>query len=180
MLILTVPAAEYYDWNNNEFIYTKEQTLKLEHSLVSLSKWEAKWHKSFLSTENKTPAEILDYYRCMTINENVDPGVYERLTLENQNAIQEYMNAPMTATTFSDKDNGRKSREIITAELIYYWMISLEIPFECQKWHLNRLMTLIKVCSIKNAPAKKMSKGEILKNNYALNAARRRSLGTRG
>lgn len=179
MLTLTVPASEYYDWQNNEFIYIKEQTLKLEHSLVSVSKWESKWHKSFLSTENKTPAEMTDYFRCMTVNENVDPNVYTRLTAENQQAIGDYINATMTATTFSDKP-GPKSREIITAELIYYWMISLGIPFECQKWHLNRLLTLIKVCSIKNTPAKKMSKGEIMRQNSRLNASRRKALGTRG
>lgn len=179
MLVLTVPASEYYDVRTNEFVYFKEQTLKLEHSLLSLAKWESKWGKPFLSTDNKTPAEMLDYFRCMTINENVDPHVYERLSRENQEAINNYINAPMTATTFSDKQ-GPKSREIVTAEIIYYWMVSMGIPFECQKWHLNRLFALIKVCSIKNAPSKKMSKGEIMRRNHALNAARRNSLGSRG
>lgn len=179
MLVITVPATEYYDWQNNEFVYFKEQTLKMEHSLVSVSKWESKWHKSFLSTDNKTPAEMLDYFRCMTVNENVDPHVYERLSQENQKEISDYINANMTATTFSDKP-GPKSREIITAELIYYWMISLGIPFECQKWHLNRLLTLVKVCSIKNTPPKKMSKGEIMRQNSRLNASRRKALGSRG
>lgn len=180
MLIITVPASEYYDWKNNEFIYFKEQTLKMEHSLVSLSKWEAKWHKSFLSTENKTPAEMLDYFRCMTVNENVDPHVYERLTAENQKEIGDYINANLTATTFSDKQQGPKSREIITAELIYYWMIELGIPFECQKWHLSRLLTLVKVCSIKSAPPKKMGKADTMRQYSKLNASRRKALGTRG
>lgn len=179
MLTITVPASEYYDMDKNEFIYFDKQTLKMEHSLVSISKWESKWHKSFLSTENKTPAEMLDYYRCMTVNENVDPHVYERLTKTNQEAIHNYMNEPMTATTFSDKQKSH-SRDIITNELIYYWMVSFGIPFECQKWHLNRLMTLIKVCSIKNAPSKKMSKGDTIRNYSALNASRRRAMHSRG
>ena len=180
MLVITVPASEYYDWKNNEFIYFKEQTLKMEHSLVSVSKWEAKWHKSFLSTENKTPVEMLDYFRCMTVNENVDPNVYERLTPDNQKEIGEYINANFTATTFSDKQQGPKSREIITAELIYYWMIELGIPFECQKWHLSRLLTLVKVCSIKSTPPKKMGKADTMRQYSSLNAARRKALGTRG
>lgn len=180
MLVITVPASEYYDWKNNEFIYFKEQTLKMEHSLVSLSKWEAKWHKSFLSTENKTPAEMLDYFRCMTINENVDPHVYDRLSPDNQKEIGDYINANFTATTFSDRQQGPKSREIITAELIYYWMIELGIPFECQKWHLSRLLTLIKVCSIKSTPAKKMGRADTMRQYSQLNASRRKALGTRG
>ena len=179
MLTVVVPAIEYYDEKNNVFIYANEQTLKMEHSLISLSKWESKWNKPFLSSGQKSTEEILDYYRCMTVNENVDPNIYRRMTAANHKEINEYIQAPMTATTFSDKQNGR-NKEIITSELIYYWMISLGIPMECQKWHLNRLFALIKVCSIKNTPPKKMSKAEILKQNHALNAARRHSLGTRG
>ncbi len=179
MLAITIPASEMYDAVNNEFITGKEQVLHLEHSLVSLSKWESKWNKPFLSKDEKSPAEVLDYIKCMTLTQNVDPSVYTRLTQENVNAINEYIDAPMTATTFSNEQHNH-NKEIITAEIIYYWMIAQNIPFECQKWHLNRLLALIRVCSIKNAPQKKMSKRATMSHNAQLNAARRRSLGSRG
>ena len=180
MLQITVPKAEYYDETREQFVDMKEQTLQLEHSLVSLSKWEAKWQKAFLGRQEKTEEETADYIRCMTINKNVDPSVYDRLTPENIEQINAYISSPMTATFFSDDKNGKPSREIITSELIYYWMIALNIPFECQKWHLNRLLTLVKVCNIKNAPPKKMSKRELMKRNAALNASRRKQLNTKG
>lgn len=178
MLLLTIPPIEMFNEKTSEFVYSKETKISLEHSLVSLSKWESRWNKPFLSKDNKTLEETIDYIRCMTITQNVDPEVYFRLTDENINTINKYIESPMTATTFSD--NGRSSREIITSELIYYWMISLNIPMECQKWHLNRLLTLIRVCNIKNAPAKKMSRREIMDRNAALNAARRKKLNSTG
>ena len=180
MLTITVPATEEYDDVREEFIETDEQTLTLEHSLVSISKWESKWHKPFLSKEDKTMEETIDYVRCMTLTKNVDPNVYYALTPENIETIQKYIEDPMTATWFSDKHRGPKNREIITSELIYYWMTALQIPFECQKWHLNRLMTLIQVCSIKNQPSKKMSKKEAMSQQRALNAARRAKSGSAG
>ena len=183
MLKITIPAcSEQYDEVNNMFINdTKEQTLLLEHSLVSLSKWESKWHKPYLSKEPKTIDEFIDYVRCMTITQNVDPNVYTVLTIMPDiiKKVSEYIEESMTATTFP-KDNRPPNREIITAEIIYYWMISYNIPFECQKWHLSRLLTLINVCSIKNAPQKKMSNREILSKNRALNEARKRRLNTKG
>ena len=180
MLRITIPAVEQWDEVKQEFIYTKEQTLSLEHSLVSLSKWESKWCKPFLTKQEKTFEETLDYIKCMTITQNVDPEVYNYLTNENIKEINEYIGAPMTATYFSDEKTSKTSREQVTAELIYYWMIALNIPFECQKWHLNRLLTLIKVCSIKNQPPKKRSKKDIMSRNAALNAARRKQLNTKG
>lgn len=180
MLQITIPAVELWDERKQEFVTTKEQTLQLEHSLVSLSKWESKWCKAFLTKQEKTFEETLDYIKCMTITQNVDPEVYNRLTNENIEEINKYIEAPMTATYFSDDKTAKSSREQITAELIYYWMIALNIPFECQKWHLNRLLTLIKVCNIKNQPPKKRSRKEIMSRNAALNAARRKQLNTRG
>lgn len=180
MLQITIPAAEYYDEQKSEFITTKAQTLQLEHSLVSLSKWEAKWNKAFLSKNEKTTEETIDYVKCMTMNHNIDPDCYGRLTNENIIQINEYIAAPMTATYFREEPGGTTNRETVTSELIYYWMIALNIPFECQKWHLNRLLTLIKVCNVKNSPPKKRSKGEIMRQNAALNAARRKKLNTRG
>ena len=179
MLKITVPEMEFYDEDNNEFIMFNEQVLQLEHSLVSISKWESKWHIPFLDGKDKTLEQIIDYVRCMTITQNVKPEVYNRLTEDNLKAINDYIENPMTATTFSDS-NQRPSREIITSEIIYYWMVSFNIPFECQKWHLNKLLTLIKVCNIKNSPPKKMSRQEILSRNRALNEARKKNLNTRG
>lgn len=180
MLYITIPAMELYDEEKEEFINRKAQTLQLEHSLVSLSKWESKWCKAFLSNNNKTEEEVLDYVKCMTLTQNVDPETYKYLTPDNIQQINKYIEAPMTATYFSEDKSNKGSREIVTAELVYYWMIALNIPFECQKWHLNRLLTLIKVCNIKNAPPKKRSKREIMSRNAALNAARRQQLNTRG
>jgi len=180
MLQITIPAVEQWDERKQEFVTTKEQTLQLEHSLVSLSKWESKWCKAFLTKQEKTIEETLDYIKCMTITQNVNPEVYNYLTNKNIDEINKYIEAPMTATYFSDDKIVKTSREQITAELIYYWMIALNIPFECQKWHLNRLLTLIRVCNIKNQPPKKRSKKEIMSRNAALNAARRKQLNTRG
>jgi len=180
MLRITIPAVEQWDERKQEFVTTKEQTLQLEHSLVSLSKWESKWCKAFLTKQEKTFEETLDYIKCMTITQNVDPEVYNYLTNKNIEEINNYIDAPMTATYFSDDKTAKSSRGQITAELIYYWMIALNIPFECQKWHLNRLLTLIKVCNIKNQPPKKRSRKEIMSRNAALNAARRKQLNTKG
>ena len=180
MLRITVPATEQWDELKQEFVSTKEQTLQLEHSLVSLSKWESKWCKAFLGKSGKTYEETIDYIKCMTLTQNVDPAIYNNLTDENIRQVNEYIEAPMTATYFNEDKNAKGSRETITAELIYYWMIALNIPFECQKWHLNRLITLIRVCNIKNAPPKKMSKRDIMSRNAQLNAARRKQLNTKG
>ena len=165
MLRITIPAGELWDEKNEVFISSKEQTLQLEHSLISLSKWESKWHKPFLSTEEKTVEETIDYIRCMTITQNVNPD--------------KYIEDPMTATTFSD-GNQKPSREIITSEIIYHWMVSFNIPFECQKWHLNKLLAFIKVCCNKNLPPRKMSQAEVMKQYSELNEIRKKQLNTKG
>ena len=179
MLQITIPATELWNEIANEFVQKKEQVLQLEHSLVSLSKWESKWCKPFLSRTPKTYEETIDYIRCMTINQNVDFDIYNGITNDIMNQVSQYIEAPMTATTFS---NEKKviNNDIITAEIIYYWMVALNIPFECQKWHLNRLLTLINVCNIKNQPKKKTSKRDIYSRNAALNAAHRERLNTTG
>lgn len=177
-------SGEQWDEIKEEFIPPKFQTIQLEHSLVSLSKWEAKWHKPFLSKTDKTPEETEDYVRCMTLTQNVDPEIYKHLSAENIRSVNEYIKDPMTATWFSEdrtKSKGKKnSGEQITAELIYYWMITLNIPLECQKWHLNRLLTLIRVCNVKNQPSKKMSKKDTIARYAALNAARRKQFNSKG
>lgn len=178
-LIITVPATESWDEKNECFIQTKEQTLVLKHSLVSLSKWEAKWHKPFMSNIKKTEEELLDYIRCMTITQNVDPYVYYALTKNNIKEINDYIGDPMSATVIKSKKEG-SSRETITSELIYFWMCSFSIPPEYAKWHLNRLLTLIQICNIKNAPPKKRSPKDIMSRNAALNAERRAKLHTMG
>lgn len=180
MLEITIPPGEVFNDQKQEFItIAKPQILKLEHSLVSLSKWESRWNKSFLSRTDKTNEETLDYIKCMTVTPNVKDEVYLFLTNKNISEINDYIQAPMTATCFNN-DRNAPSREIITSELIYYWMISFNIPFECQKWHLNRLLTLIRVCSVKNQKPKKMSQRELMSRNAALNAARRKKLNTKG
>ena len=179
MLTITIPAIEEYDEVKNEFRTSKETVLQLEHSLVSLSKWESKWCKPFLSKDTKTLEESIDYIRCMTITKNVDPDVYRLINSNHLHQVNTYIERKMTATTFA-KDDKTINRDIITAEIIYYWMIALTIPFECEKWHLDRLLTLINVCNIKNKPPKKMSKKELMSKNASLNAARRQSMNTTG
>lgn len=181
MLEIKVPISpEGWDDKNECFVEPEVKVLRLEHSLVSLSKWESKWCKPFLSKEEKTDEETLDYIKCMTLTQNVDSSVYEHLTRENVEEIRKYIDFPMTATTFNNHAQGGRGRETVTSELIYYWMIALNIPFECQKWHLNRLLTLIRVCNVKNTPPKKMSQSEILRQQADLNAQRLKAMNTRG
>lgn len=181
MLEIIVPGIEGFDDDKQEFFYLVPPTvLRMEHSLVSLSEWESKWCKPFLGKDEKTPEETLDYIKCMTLTEDVAPEVYDRLSDENVKEIHKYINSPMSATTFSNEGPNKGSREIITSELIYYWMVALTIPPEYQYWHLNRLITLIRICNIKNQPPKKRSKRDIMSRNAQLNAARRKQLNTNG
>lgn len=181
MLTITVSLTpEGWDEETEQFVAGKEQTLELEHSLFSISKWESTWNKPFISKQPKTDAEVLDYIKCMTITPNVDPEVYLRLSATDYDKIHNYIDSPMTATTFSEDKGGKTSREVVTAEIIYYWMIALGVPSEYQYWHLNKLLTLIRVCNIKNSPSKKMSKRDIMARNAQLNAARKQKFNTRG
>jgi hypothetical protein len=179
MLELELSEKELYDEETNQFVYTKPITLRLEHSLVSLSKWEAKWKTPFLSNKNLTNEQAIDYIKCMTITQNVDDNVYKALNQSDLKKIEAYISEEQTATTFA-KTNEPPNRQVITSELIYFWMASYNIPMECQKWHLSRLLTLIRIASIKNQPEKKMSKNAILNRNKSLNAARRKAMHSKG
>lgn len=183
MLTIKVESRSFFDEEKSEFVDVQGTTLQLEHSLISISKWETKWHKPFLGPEKKTAEQTLDYIRMMTVNKVADDTIYYGLTNDQLEKINSYIADSATATSFVE--NGPKvknahSREIITSELIYYWLIAYNIPFECQKWHLNRLLTLVRVCEIKNRDPKKMNRGEILKRNHALNEERLKKLGTTG
>lgn len=180
MLELVIQPPELYDEESCEFVTMKEQTLRLEHSLLSVSKWESKWCKPFLSRTSQTVEEMVDYVRCMTITQNVDPKIYLFITDDHIQKINDYIEAPMTATTFSEERKKITNRDIVTSEIIYHWMIAYNIPFECQKWHLTKLLTLINVCNIKNNPPKKMSRKELLARNRTLNESRKQALKTKG
>jgi len=181
MLKIVIPEREFFDENKNEFVFSKPQELTLEHSLISISKWESKWHKPFLDEKHqKTDEEFIDYVRCMSLS-NVPDDVFENISERNKADIVSYIYDSMTATWFAEDKTPPPVNKIITSEVIYSWMIKNEIPFDpCQKWHLNRLMTLIRVCSLENMPANKMSPMSILSQNASLNKMRRAALHTRG
>lgn len=180
MLEITVPAVELWDERKEQFIRTKERKLRLEHSLVSISKWESKWCKAFFSREDKTDEEVIDYVKCMTLTQNVEPEVYACLSKENIDQINEYIKAPMTATRLYEPETSKTRNENTTSDRIYSWMIALNIPPEYEKWHINRLLMLIRLCNAMNQPAKKMSRGEIMRRNADLNRARRQRMNSKG
>lgn len=180
MLKITVPGQEIFDDATQTFNNTKDTVLSLEHSLVSISKWESKYNVPFLTDKEMTDEQTMYYIKCMTLTQNVDDIVYKCLTVDNIREISDYIKAPMTATTVP-KIPGSRNSEIITSELIYYWMIELKIPVEFQKWHLNRLLKLIEVCNFKNNPNKsKMTHAEIAERNRRLNAERKKKWNTTG
>lgn len=181
MLELHTPKFELYDDSSQTFVTVSEQHLKLEHSLVAVSKWESKWHKPFLSDDEHTRAEVSDYIRCMTIGELADDAFYRFMPGEIYSVILDYIEDPATATTIRRSNAPHpKKGDIVTSELIYYWMIAANIPIECENWHLNRLITLLEICNIKNSPPKKMGKQELRQRNAALNAARRARIHSTG
>lgn len=185
MLKLTIPKLELYDGKKQVFINQDEVVLQLEHSLVSLAAWESKWEKPFLGPDQKSTEETIDYLRFMTLTPDVPPELYHRLNDEHFKQVNAYIEAKMSATWFTEpgaagKAPLRRSREIITAEIIYHWMIALNINWETQHWHLNRLFTLIKVCNEKNAPEKKRPKRDMVSERQRLNAERKAAMDTRG
>lgn len=180
MLEIIVEGTELFDEGTYKITKTKPTLLKLEHSLLSISKWESKWKIPFLKEPNKSNEEFIDYVRCMTITQNVDPSVYRALSLKNINDIKMYIEDPMTATWFNKSEKTNKNGRVVTSELVYCWMAQNQIPFECDRWNFNRLLTLIRVCNSENSPRKRMSSKNVLKQNASLNAKRKQALNTRG
>ncbi len=181
MLKITMTIDEMFDEESQEFLPPINIELHLEHSLVSISKWEALYSKPFLTNYEKTYEETLDYIKCMNVDDvEIEDYVYRLISPYDMNRISEYIQSPMTATTINRDDKKGGPKEIITSEIIYYWMVSYNIPFECQYWHLNRLITLVNVISIKNEPPKKMSKKDLANRNRALNASRKKQFNNNG
>lgn len=180
MLVLQVPLEEVFDNSTSEFVIIKTHTLELEHSLVSISKWESFFEKPFLGKDEKTSEETIWYIEAMSTTGEIPPEVFLKLTKENIAEINKYITSKMTATWFREDPSVKNSKEVITAEVIYYWMISLNIPFECQTWHLNRLLTLIRVCNEKNAPAKKSGRRELAQSRTELNKQRLAAMNSSG
>lgn len=182
MLKIVIPAREMYNEKTNEFMNIDETTLELEHSLRSLSKWEAKWHKNFLGQKDMSYEELIDYVRCMTLNDNTNPSIYYLLTDDDLNTIGDYVNDTNSATVIyhANKNRGPRKKQTITAEIIYYLMFAMNIPMECENWHLNRLLTLIEVTNIKNTPPKKVKAKEARAWQRTENERRRKMLNTKG
>lgn len=180
MLKIKVGGVESFDEKTDSFVKVGGTELQLEHSLVSLSKWESIFEKPFLGKDEKTPEETLTYIKCMCLDEEIPPEVFQQLDEEAFRRINEYLNQKMTATWFADAPGAPKTSEVVTSELIYYWMTVFNIPFSCEEWNLNRLFTLIRVCNVKQSKPKKMSRQEIAARNRELNAQRKRQLGTSG
>lgn len=180
MLTLHVDQMEMYDEEKEEFVVSDAVTLELEHSLVSLSKWESIFEKPFLGGKDKTKEEIVAYVRAMTLTPDVSPEVFDRLGNEHFNKINEYINAKMSATWFSESQNNRTNTEIVTAELIYYWMVAFSLPQEYQYWHLTKLLTLIRVCNLKNSKPKRMSANEARSRQREINERRLREMNSSG
>lgn len=180
MLVINLPKTEYWDEKKEEFVYSDGGVLKLEHSLISISKWESKWHKPFLGDSEKTPDEILDYIKCMTINGDTRDGIYDNLTSVEYNKINDYIKNPMTASTVTRRGPKGSTREIVTSELIYYWMINYGVPVEFEKWHINRLLMLIQICEAKQSKPQRQSARDIYSQQKALNAARKKQRNSRG
>lgn len=182
MLKLTVGGEEFYDEVNEEFIVKDSFTLKLEHSLLAIAKWEQQFQKPFLGSDKKTKEETLAYIEAMIIDDDYPEDILEHLSLENLSKVSEYVDSPATATTFSDFSNKKPKgpRQVITSELIYYWMVAATIPLECERWNLNRLFALLRICEIKSSKPKKMPKNEIAARNRALNEQRKAQLNTSG
>lgn len=180
MLIVSIPSVEAYDEETEQFVSLPGETLHLEHNLLSLSKWEAITHKHLIGNKDVTGEELLKYVECMVQDEEFDPTILNRLPSAELKRINDYISDPMTATQVKDRSTAKDSGEYTSSELIYYWMIACQIPFTCETWHINRLLTLIRVCNAKAEPGKKMSQSEIMSQNRELNRARRKALGTRG
>lgn len=188
MLKIKIPKQDLWNEENEKFIHIdKEITINLEHSLISISKWEQIWKKPFLTKDQLTQEQTLSYIKCMCLNNIEDDKYYKALTPDNIKTINEYLQDPMTATFFNEQEKKKEKNRIITNELIYYWMISYNIPKECEKWHINRLLTLIKVCGAELEAQEKRSKGKSkplskseLSNRSKINAQRRALLNSRG
>ena len=176
MLEIRVDLEEGFDEESSKFVETSSFTVHLEHSLSSLSKWESVWEEPFLGKKDKTEKQTISYIEMMIIDDDLPPGVFQKLINDHLQDIMNYVSADMTATKFHLDPNSPQSRETITSELIYYWMISMNIPVEFERWHLNRLITLIRVINLKNTPKKKMSATD----RRNLNRQRLKQRNTRG
>jgi hypothetical protein len=180
MLTIEIPERDFFNEETCEFVVKPKVSFQIEHSLASISRWESKWNIPFLADTRKTNEQMADYIRCMTVTKNIPEDIYADLPAEVHVKVSEYIRAPMTATTLPQDRGGRRNRETTTSELIYFWMVSYNIPLECQKWHLNRLLTLIQICNIKNQKPGKRNRQDLMAQRRSINASRRAQYNSKG
>jgi hypothetical protein len=179
MLRITVTMSESFDEEKQEFL-SETFDLELEHSLVSVSKWESIWEKPFLVQEDKTPEEVFSYIECMILNPDPPPEIVYKLSERDLKVVHDHIASKATATWFNEQKVAGRSSETFTSELIYFWMSSFAIPFEAENWHLSRLLTLIRIHNVKNQKPKKMNRNEMAAQRRAENERRKKALGTTG
>lgn len=153
--------------------------LQFEHSLRSLSKWESKNKIAFLAGREKTPAQMVDYYRCMLLSPE-DPDLVYLLDPSQMEELTNYINENQTASSVPNEGPTQYNPETTTSELVYFWMTALKINWEAQDWHFSRLMMLVQITSYKQQPPKKRNPREVLSDMRRENERRKKLFNTSG
>lgn len=179
---------ELFDEETNTFLHPVGKKLHLEHSLLSISKWEAEWEIPFLNTD-KTSEQSLSYIKCCVLDDDFDELLLNTLSDKNILDFNAYLSKGMTAkkiidlrSSLSQKRKSRRpaSQKALTSEDIYYSMIQFHVWKECEEWPLQRLLSLLQLCSLKSNSTGEMSKSDQAKFYREENARRKAKYHTNG